>query len=51
VPVTNPYIEAGMRVTVVGLPAPEEWKSEKALKVFGPKSFGFDFDYKPLPHK
>jgi DUF917 family protein len=51
VPVTNPYLEAGMRVTVVGLPAPEEWKSEKALKVFGPKSFGFDFDYKPLPHK
>ncbi|MGB9553451.1 MAG: DUF917 domain-containing protein, partial [bacterium] len=51
IPVTNPYLEAGMKVTVVGLPAPEEWRSEKALRVFGPKSFGFDFDYKPLPRE
>ena len=48
VPVTNPYYEKGMELTVFALPAPKEWKTDKGLSVFGPRAFGFDVDYIPL---
>lgn len=48
VPVTNPNYENGMELTVFVLPAPEIWKTERGLEVFGPRSFGFDFDYVPF---
>lgn len=47
-PVTNPHYENGMELTVFALPAPEIWKTERGLAVFGPRSFGFDFDYVPF---
>ncbi len=47
-PVTNPHYENGMELTVFALPAPEIWKTERGLEVFGPRSFGFDFDYVPF---
>lgn len=47
-PVTNPNYENGMELTVFVLPAPEIWKTERGLEVFGPRSFGFDFDYVPF---
>lgn len=47
-PVTNPHYENGMELTVFVLPAPEIWKTERGLAVFGPRSFGFDFDYVPF---
>ena len=48
VPVTNPFYEKGMELNVFALPAPGEWISKKGLEVFGPRSFGFDFDYTPF---
>lgn len=50
-PVTNPYLKPGMKVSVVALPAPDEWLSPKGLEVFGPRSFGFDFDYVPFKER
>ena len=50
-PVTNPNYEAGMELTVFALPAPEIWKTERGLEVFGPRSFGFDIDYIPFNEK
>lgn len=50
-PVTNPNYENGMELTVFALPAPEIWKTERGLEVFGPRSFGFDFDYVPFEEK
>lgn len=47
-PVTNPHYENGMELTVFVLPAPEIWKTPRGLEVFGPRSFGFDFDYIPF---
>lgn len=47
-PVTNPNFEPGLRVSVIGLPAPKEWRTEEGLKVFGPKYFGFDIEYRPI---
>ncbi len=47
-PVINPYYEAGMQVTVIGLPCAAEWRTPRGIHEFGPRHFGFDFDYKPL---
>jgi len=47
-PLTNPNYEIGMRVSVIGLPAPSEWRSDKGLKVFGPRHFGYDIEYVPI---
>lgn len=48
VPITNPYYEKDMELTVFALPAPKEWTTERGLKVFGPRAFGFDADYVPF---
>jgi DUF917 family protein len=48
VPVTNPYYEKSRELVVFALPAPQEWTTEKGLAVFGPKSFGFDVEYRPF---
>jgi len=45
-PVTNPNWKQGQNVYIIGLPAPEIWKTPKGCEVFSAKSFGFDFDYK-----
>jgi len=47
-PLTNPNYEIGMKVSVIGLPSPKEWRSDKGLKVFGPRHFGYDIEYVPI---
>ena len=44
-PLTNPHAAPGQELVVFALPAPEIWKTKRGLEVFGPRSFGFDFDY------
>ncbi len=39
----------GLRVAVLGMPAPKELKTEAALAVVGPRAFGYDIDFCPLP--
>jgi len=50
-PNINPHFSEGMNVTVIGLPAPEQWRTQKGLDIFGPRHFGFDFDYEPIEKK
>jgi hypothetical protein len=47
-PLTNPNQRLGMCVSVVGVPAHEMWRSEKGIAIFGPRSLGWDIDYRPL---
>ena len=47
-PQLNPYAKVGENVKVIALPAPEEWTTKRGLEVFGPRSFGYDMDYKPF---
>ena len=47
-PITTELMRYGFRVTVLGFPAPHLWTSEKALKVAGPRAFGYDVDFSPL---
>ncbi len=47
-PLTMPNFSVGDEMTILALPAPQIWKSEKGIKCLGPRSFGFEFDYKPF---
>jgi len=47
-PLTNPHAEVGKRVAIVGLPAPAQWRTQAGLDVFGPRTFGFEVDYRSL---
>lgn len=46
--ITNAELTEGMKAFVIGVKAPKVWTTEKGLELFGPRHFGFEFDYKPL---
>jgi DUF917 family protein len=48
-PVTTEVVRYGLRVVVLGIPAPELLTSERALRVVGPAAFGYDVPFRPLP--
>jgi DUF917 family protein len=49
-PVTTEILRYGLRVEVLGIPAPELLKTPEALAVVGPGAFGYgDTPYLPLP--
>jgi len=37
-----------VEVVMIGVPAPEQWRSEKGIELIGPHHFGFDFEYTPI---
>jgi hypothetical protein len=47
-PVTNPNVEEGSRLAIIGVPAPAAWRIPEGLATFGPRSVGLDVDYAPL---
>lgn len=38
----------GEKVTMVGVPAHAQWRSDKGIELMGPRHFGFDFDFIPI---
>jgi DUF917 family protein len=47
-PTLGAYV-VGEEVVLVGWPnAPRQWRTPKGIEVFGPRHFGFDFDYVPI---
>lgn len=48
-PIGTELLRYGLRVAVLGLPAPCELKTEAALRVVGPRAFGYDVDFQPMP--
>ena len=47
-PVTTELMRYGLRVTILGFPAPELWTTTEGLSVAGPQVFGYDTNYVPL---
>lgn len=47
-PLLNPNGKEGMKVTVFVLKAFDEWRTEKAIDILGPRFFGYDMDYKKI---
>jgi DUF917 family protein len=42
-------VRYGLRIDVLGLPAAREIKTPECLAVMGPRAFGYDVDFRPLP--
>ncbi len=47
-PVTNTELREGMTVNGVAAKAPAMWRTSEGLKFFGPKRFGFEYEYVPV---
>jgi uncharacterized protein len=49
-PIGTELLRYGLRVAVLGMPAPKELKTPQALKVIGPEAFGYpDVRFTPMP--
>jgi hypothetical protein len=46
-PTLGSYKE-GAEIVMIGWPASPMWRTPKGIEVFGPRHFGFDFDYRPI---
>lgn len=46
--ITNDRLKEGMEVAVVGASISKVWRKPSGLAVFGPRHFGFDYDYVPF---
>ena len=46
--VTNGKLRVGMKLTAIAAKAPEIWRTSRGLELFGPRHFGFNYDYKPV---
>ena len=47
-PITTELLRYGFRVTVLGFPGPELWKTPAGLSTAGPSAFGYDVEYSDL---
>jgi DUF917 family protein len=50
-PIGTEMLRYGLRVSVLGLPADEKLKTDRALAWVGPGAFGYDVPYRPLETK
>lgn len=48
-PIGTEMLRYGLRVAVLGMPAPKELKTAAALAVVGPAAFGYAVPFQPLP--
>ena len=46
--VTNGRLRVGMKLSAIAAKAPRIWRTSRGLELFGPRHFGFDYDYKPV---
>jgi len=46
--ITNTTLKHGLEVSVIAAKAPNVWRTPKGLAYFGPKHFGFDYEYVPV---
>ncbi len=47
-PITNTVLKKGDKIFAVAAKAPEIWRTPKGLELFGPRHFGFNYDYVPV---
>ncbi len=46
--VTNSEVRKGLKVSIIGMKTEPIWRTEKGLQLFGPRHFGFKFNYEPI---
>jgi DUF917 family protein len=50
-PITTESLRYGFRVTVLGIPCNEKWRTPKGLELVGPRYFGYDIDWVPVEQR
>jgi len=50
-PITTEVVRYGLRVTVIGIPAPAQLTTPQALACVGPAAFGYDLPFTPLERR
>lgn len=48
-PITTELLRYGYRAAVLAIPCTDKMRTPEALAVVGPRAFGYDLDYRPLP--
>lgn len=51
IPLTVEQVGLGQRVTVIALPAHTRWRSERGVRLTGPRAFGYSTDYVPFDQR
>lgn len=46
--ITTEHLRYGFRVTVIGIPCDEKWRTPEGIRLAGPAHFGYDAEYRPL---
>lgn len=47
-PITTEVVRYGLRVTVIGIPAPVQLTTDQAMQYVGPQAFGYELPFTPL---
>jgi hypothetical protein len=47
-PITTEHLRYGFRVSVLGIPCDEKWRTPAGIELGGPRHFGYDIDYRPV---
>lgn len=50
-PITTEALRYGFRVTVLGIPCHEKWRTPEGLAVVGPRYFGYDIEWVPVEER
>ncbi|MCE4612763.1 MAG: DUF917 domain-containing protein [Desulfurococcales archaeon] len=50
-PITTERHRYGYRVSVIGIPCDAKWRTPEALKIVGPRYFGYDIEYVPIEER
>lgn len=50
-PITTELLRYGYRAAVLAIPCSAKMRTPEALAVVGPRAFGYDVEYKPLPKR
>lgn len=50
-PITTESLRYGFRVKVLGIPSDLQWRTPTALRVVGPRYFGYEIDFTPVEER
>jgi DUF917 family protein len=50
-PITTEALRYGFRVTVLGIPCNDKWRTPEGLELVGPRYFGYDIDFVPIEER
>jgi len=50
-PITTEHLRYGFRVSVLGIPCDEKWRTQAGIELGGPRHFGYDIDFVPVEER